>query len=253
MKVIKTILGIIFLLIVLLAIGAFFLYKNIDGLAKQAIEKVGSDITQTAVAVDSVKLELTEGRGAINGLTIANPQGFSDEKIFVLGTTVLQIAPTSIRDEVIVLNEILIDGAKLRLEHQNVADTNIQALMNNVRASLGTGEEEPAETPSGKEPRFMVERLKFVNISMDMISPHLENRTLTLRDIERSNLGSRQQGLTAKELGMAIIQPLIDEARAKFEAEVKDRAGSKLKEKLDEKLSDKDKEKIDELKSILGR
>ncbi len=252
MKVIKTIFGILFLLIVLLAIGAFFLYKNIDGLAKQAIEKIGSDITQTAVQVDAVSLQLTEGRGAINGLTIANPQGFSNEKIFVLGSTVLQIEPTSIRDEVIVLNEILIDGAKLRLEHQNVADTNIQALMNNVRASLGTSEEQPADS-TGKEARFMVERLKFINISMETVSPHLENRTLEMRDIERSNLGSRQQGLTAKELGMAIIQPLIDEARAKFEAEIKDRAGSKLKEKLDEKLSDKDKENLEQLKSILKR
>lgn len=250
MKALKIVLGVILVLVLIAAIGGFFLYKNLDGIVERAIENMGSDVTQTEVAVDGVKLELTEGRGQITGLSVANPQGFSNEKALTLGTVALQIKPSTVRDEVIVLDEVLIDSAKLRMEHQGLSDTNIKALMDNIRAS--TASQEPAaKDTAGPEQRFAVKSLKFKNISMDVVSEQIENRTLALKDIERSNLGSAEQGLTAKELALAIAQPVIDQARDRFEQEVKGRAQDELKEKIEDKLSDEDKEKVNRLKSIL--
>ncbi len=250
MKALKIVIGVFLILALILGAGAFYLYKNIEGIAKRAIETEGSRISGTEVRVDGVTLALRQGRGEISGLSIANPTGFSDNLLFDLDTVALEIMPTSVRDEVIVLREVLIDGARLRVEHQGVADTNIKKLLDNIRASVGSDDAAP-EDKAGDEPLFMVEKLRFANISMDVVSPQLEDRTLTLKDIERTNLGSRQQGLTGKGLALAITRPLLDEAKDRFEDELKGRAGDKLKDVLDEKLSDENKQKVDQLRSLL--
>ena len=48
---------------------------RLDAIVKAAIEKYGSAATATAVRVESVKIRLKQGSGAIRGLTIANPDG----------------------------------------------------------------------------------------------------------------------------------------------------------------------------------
>ncbi|MDH3311484.1 MAG: hypothetical protein OEM95_12535, partial [Gammaproteobacteria bacterium] len=68
----------IFVLVLVAAIGAglYYLFTNLDAIVKAAIEKAGSQTTQTAVRVDSVKIVLSEAAGTIKGLSIANPKGF---------------------------------------------------------------------------------------------------------------------------------------------------------------------------------
>ena len=250
MKALKIILAILAAVVVILAIAGYYVFKNFDSLAKTAIEDIGSDLTQTEVRVDTVAFKLTQGRGDIGGLTIANVDGFEQPNLFTLGHIGLQVDPATLRDPVIVINEILIDGAKLTLEHKGLTATNVQQLLDNIRAQTGSGEPE-AETDSGRELRFMVKSLQFTDLGMDVVSPQIDNRTLALPDIARSNLGTPETGLTSRELGLAIVQPLIDAARAKFEAELKGRVGDKVQEALDRNLSDEDRAKIDKLKSLL--
>lgn len=247
MKALKMTVGALLVVAVIIAIAAFILYQNIEGIAKRGIERLGSEVTQSQVRVNNVKLELRRGRGEISGLSITNPQGFSDNNILDLDLIALQLEPASVREDVIVLEEVLVDGAKILMEHRGVTETNIKALLDNTLASLRT--DEPREDPE-EERLFMVEHLRFTNISMNVVSPYIENRILVLDDIERNNLGTREQGLTGRELALAVTQPIIDEARKRFEAELRGRAGDRLQERLDETLSDEDRSRLDRLRSL---
>ena len=51
----KIILGLVLLIIFAIAGGVYYVLTNLDSMVEQAIEKYGSEATQTAVLVDSVK------------------------------------------------------------------------------------------------------------------------------------------------------------------------------------------------------
>jgi uncharacterized protein involved in outer membrane biogenesis len=251
MKALKIILIILLLLVALVGGGVYYLFSQLDSLVISGIEKVGSSVTQTEVRVDSVNIELRQGRGEIYGLSIANPPGYTSSNVFKFDEVALQIEPTSVAEDVIVLNEVLIDGAMLTAEHKGGTGTNIQEITDNVRARFAGGESQPETTSEGKPLRFMVEKLAFTNISMAVISPEFEDRTVTLNDIVRTNLGSRQQGLSAQELAQAIVQPIIDKAQNRVKDELKSRAIKEAGKALDENLSESDKKKLDKVKGLL--
>ncbi|MDO3382194.1 DUF748 domain-containing protein [Gilvimarinus algae] len=248
MKALKIVLIVLLVIVLLIGGGIFLLVKNLDGLVARVIESVGTEVLQTEVSLDSVNFELDKGRGELHGLSIANYPGFEQPTLFKLNQIALQIEPSSVNSQVVVIDEILVDGAHLTVEHTGVAKTNIQTLIDTVkRGSTQTSESKN----STQEPRFMVEKLSFTDISMDVISPQLENRTVTLQDIQRENLGTREQGLTGPELVEAVIQPIIDRAKAELEGEVRARATEEALKAIDKNLSEEDKEKLNQYKDLL--
>ena len=58
------------LLLVVVGIAGVGLYvsRNIDGLVKDMVETIGTDVTGTQVAVTDVTISLTDGAGAVSGL-----------------------------------------------------------------------------------------------------------------------------------------------------------------------------------------
>ncbi|UTF60458.1 AsmA family protein [Gilvimarinus sp. DA14] len=252
MKALKIILIILLVLFLLIGGGIYYLVKNLDTIVAGAIERIGTEVLQTEVSLDSTHFELKQGRGELHGLSIANLEGFNEPYLFQLNEVALQVEPATLRDPVIVIDEILIDGAQLTVEDKGIAQTNIQELMRRLNQGSSQEEAQP-ESSSGAAPRFMVEKLSFTDISMDLVSPQYKNRTVALSDITRTNLGDRENGLTGPQLAKAIVQPLIDKARDRAEAELKSRAQDAAQKAIEENLSDEDKEKVNQLRGLLGQ
>jgi hypothetical protein len=72
--------------IVILGIG-YYLFTNLDSIAKSFFESVGTKVAGTKVTMESVKLSVTEeeGRVTILDLQFANPKGFSDNPMIKIG------------------------------------------------------------------------------------------------------------------------------------------------------------------------
>lgn len=253
MKAVKIIIGIVIAAIAVLAIVVFIGLKSLNSLVEMAIESVGPNVTKTPVSVEMVNIEVTKGRGEIRGLMVKNPPGYTTENALDLGTIVLQIEPTSLVEPVIVINELTIDGSKLTAEHKGLADINLQQLYENINANSKRPASEPTPTTGSPDLRFMLEKVSFTNISLDLISEEYGSRALTMADIQLSNLGNKQDGLTAEELANALLKPVVDAARKKVNDELKGKATEKLKETLEEKLSEEDKGKLDSLKSLINK
>jgi hypothetical protein len=251
MKAIKIFLGIFLGFVLLLAVALFVFFKNIDSLIEMAIETVGPEVTKTSVEVDRVGVELTKGRGEIHGITIGNPPGYTSEHLFYMGQIALELDPTTLRNDVIVIREILVDGAHITAEHKGVADINLRDLLNNM--GLDSDEKKDSPTTGSPNLRFMVEKFAFINTGLTLASADYGTRDLTMNDIRLTNLGDREKGLTAEQLTRAILQPVIDAARERAEKELRDRAGDELKNRLKDRMSEGDKEKAESLRSLLGR
>lgn len=250
MKAIKILLSIIVALVVVVAIVVVIGLRNLDTLVEAAIESVGPMVTKTDVQVDSVHIELTEGRGEIRGLSVANPEGFSSDPILRVGNVVLDILPGSITEDVVVVEEITVDGAQLNAEHRDLTQINLKTMLDQMRPEA---QEEPKSTTASPDVRFMVERLSFTNASLNLSSDEFGARELTMRDLELNNLGDREKGLTPAQLTRALLDPLLQAARERVEEEVRSEAEGALKKELEDRLSDEDKEKVDAVRSLLGQ
>src|SRR5690554_7158263 len=125
MKAIKIILSVLLALLIVIVIGVLLGLRNLDALVEAAIESVGTHVTQTAVTVEGVHIELTDAEGTVYGLAVANPANFTQPYIFQVDEVGIQILPSSLTDRVFVLPLVVIDGAQLHAEHTGVADINL--------------------------------------------------------------------------------------------------------------------------------
>jgi uncharacterized protein YxeA len=69
-------------LVILVGVGVFVFLGQLNDIVRAAIEKVGSDMTQTNVELNEVDIELTSGKGALRGFRVTNPNGFSKDDAF---------------------------------------------------------------------------------------------------------------------------------------------------------------------------
>jgi len=235
MRALKIVLIILLLLVLLFGGCAYLVYKNIDRIFIGAFEAVASEILQTEVEVDDVNFDLGKGRGEISGIQIANLGGYEEPRLFSLNKAALQIDGSTLNGPVLVIEELLVDGARLTVEHKNLTDTNLQQLLDNLQQNAQR-QDQPQDSAS--EMNFMVEKLAFTNITMEVVSPEFERTTITLPDIRRSDLGNRQTGLTGEELAEAVIKPLLESARQGLQGRVERELGNRLQRELESQLSD---------------
>lgn len=260
MKLGKILLGLVVAVVAVVAVVVFLGLQNINQIVKVAVESEGPKVTGTAVKLERVDLSLMEGRGELYGLQIDNPPGYQSAYAFSMGQVALQVEPKSLTGKVIVINEILIDGAKLIAEQKDLTRTNLQDLLDNVK---GQGASAPSESTSASDEspaadvRLMVEKFSFVNSGIRLITTEWGERTLKLPGINITDIGDREVGLTPEQLTQALLDPILAQAKASvannLEDLAKEKAQEKLKEKLDEKLTDEQKGQIQQLKGLLGR
>jgi len=133
-------------LVVVIASAIILILTNIDSIIKAAIEQYGAEATKTAVRVSSVKIHLTSGEGAIAGLTVANPHGFSSPYVFRLGKIRARIDTRTITSNPIVIDEIRVAAPQVTYEINAAGASNISLLKQNLQALTAgkpkkTGEE----------------------------------------------------------------------------------------------------------------
>jgi hypothetical protein len=258
MKAGKIIGGVVLAAVAVIAVVAFLGLQNLDQIIKVAIETAGPRVTGTAVTLDSVKLEVTNGRGELHGLQIDNPKGYNSEYAFYLGEVALQVDPKSLAGDVIVVKEVLVDGAKLIAEQKDLKQFNLQDLMDNMSqgSTKPVDSEESAKASEGSNVRIIIEKISFVNNDARLISSQWGEKTLKIPDINLSNIGKKENGLSPEQLGPAILQPLLKQTKQavkkELEALARKEAENKLNEKMDEKLNDEQKEQVKGLKKLFN-
>ena len=210
----KKIVTIIVLILILAVAGTItYVLTNIDSLVKAAIEKYGSEAVKTVVRVSSVKITLGNGEGAVRGLTVANPPGFTSPLIMTLDTISARIAVNSITSSPIVIDNILISGPEVFYEMKEDGTANVDVLKKNLASSAQSKEEQPKKSAKGKETRLRIKKLVFekgkvhVRIARVLEKPYV----VDLPRLELTDIG-KQNGATPDEIGRAVTSALTEEA-----------------------------------------
>lgn len=205
MKKLLIVVGIILGLgLVGLIVMTFFL----GSIVTAGVNSFGPKITQTKFTLASATVSPLTGSGTLKGLVIGNPQGWSDRDLAALGKIHVSVAPFSIMGDHIVVNEVTIEAPEFNYETKLVS-SNVASLLKNIEAATGGGKEAAPQptTKSGKPIKFEVKKFRLTNGKVRLgVGGGGAGMTLPMPDIELTDLGTKEGGITPDQLALAVMK-----------------------------------------------
>jgi hypothetical protein len=200
------------LLAVAVAAVIVFVLTNINGIVKSAIEHYGSAAAKTSVRVSSVSIKLTEGSGTVEGLTVANPRGFSSSHVLSLGSISVRIEPRTVPTTVVVIDEVHITAPQVMYEMNDARVSNVDVLKKNIGSQ---GPSAPKRSPGAKkaadsEKRLRIKKLIIEAARVDVRVAGLAEkpRSVTLKKIEITDIGG-PAGATPEQVTKQILSAIV--------------------------------------------
>ncbi|MGF6805161.1 hypothetical protein OKW30_000287 [Paraburkholderia sp. Clong3] len=200
-------------LLAVAAIALWTLLARFEPSIKSAIETEGALATQTQVLVGSVEFSPLTGVGALDGLTVGNPTGFSSPYAVVVDRIALQVESGSLLGGgPVIVDSATVIAPQITYKAQSpTATSNLETIKNNAQAYSTT----PAAIRAGSNARKVIIRNLTVmggTLSLDM---HLPGGPLTvpLPPLHLANIGATTNGATPPEIIRAVCEALADEAK----------------------------------------
>jgi len=203
MKKLYLIGGILLVLALGLYVGVTFFLGSI---VTAGVNRFGPQLTQSKVELASANLSPLSGTGTLSGLMVGNPKGWSDGKAFYLGKVHIELQPSSIFGDHIVINEISIDQPEFLYETKFVS-SNIKDLLKNIEEFSGSGAQ-TATTKEGKPIKFVVKKFRLTN-GKATIGIGTTALPVPLPTISLDDLGVKEGGITADQVAGALMQQVL--------------------------------------------
>jgi len=191
-----------------IAVGMLvFVWSNLDGIVKKSIQSFGSDATKTEVSVTDVKLKLESGQATIRGLKVGNPAGFTDTNIFELGDISTKIDTSTIRQNPIVIDEVIISAPAVFYEINKSGASNVDILKKN----LAGGGSSAGSSEASKPLKMIIRKLVVEGSKAKVRIAALGNaeQTVNLPRIQLTDIGKKSGGATAAEVARILSSKLL--------------------------------------------
>jgi hypothetical protein len=233
----KIAIGVVVLLL-LIAGGVYFLFSNLDSIIKAAIEKYGTAATLAEVKLDSVKISITSGEGALTGLTVGNPKGFATPQALSLGLISVKLDTSSVTGNgPIAIREIVIERPQVTYEVTNTGDSNLQTIQKNTMAysgasggggSGGNSSSTSGSSGGGQERKVIITDLYVRDGQIGISSTLLEGKALSapLPTIHLTNIGKDSGGASPAQVAQQVIGSITASASKVGREELTKQLGS---------------------------
>jgi hypothetical protein len=254
----KLIIGVV-ALVAIIGGASYFALSNLDSMIKAAIEKYGSQVTQTTVSVNGVNTKLAEGEASLTDIVIGNPQDFTTPKAFNMGniSAKLDIASLSSGGPII-LNEVAIDKPSINFEVNKQGKNNLQTLERNIKSYAGSAESAKAETAAasgGTERKIIINNLYIRDGQISITQALFPDKPLSakLPVIHLTNIGRDKGGATAAQIAERILGAISADAAKVATNSITQQLGENLKSAAGEAAGKKAGEIEGKLKGLLGQ
>ncbi len=201
-KLLKILVGILVAFVLLLGILMLVLDKAVlKGVNAAAPAALGVPVT-----LQDAHFSLLQGKAALVGLHVGNPEGFKTDGLLDLGSLAVRVDLSSLLSDTLVIKEIAIDGLVVTYE-KGLTDSNLGALIE----SLSSGEEQPEEGETKEEgeekasKKVVIEKLSITGSRMNFSITGAAALTggkaipLPLPPITLTDLGKEKEGVTIVE------------------------------------------------------
>lgn len=238
----------VFVLIVLIVGGViWYVLGNLDSIVKAAIEKYGSQVTQTAVRVNRVHIVLKEGSGGIYGLTVANPGGYDARTALSLGETSIKLDLKSLSKDLIVIDNVTVRDPKVNYEMNADRKGSLNQLYDNIKKSMPAG---GGESGAAAGPKLIIRKLTFEGGEINArLIPVDKKKTYNVKlpPLYMSNLGA-PNGATGGEIAKEILARVTKQAQDEVKRQVVDKQLKGAIEQQKKKLEGQAKEQVESQK-----
>ena len=222
------------LLVVVIGGGIYYFTANINPIVESAIERYGSQATQTTVSVEGVDISLREGRASIAGITVGNPAGFGAEDAFRLEDITVDMDLRATTRETLVFDEIAVREPEVFFEVNAEGRNNLAILKENLGIK-------PAEEPAAG-PNLKIARLAFDDAALHgEVVPVDRSYDLKLPSFSMANLGGAD-GAGAGVIAREILARLLDQALA----QVKQAGIDQVRERVNEEINTRGREILEQ-------
>jgi uncharacterized protein involved in outer membrane biogenesis len=194
-------------LVILVGVGVFVFLGQLNDIVRAAIEKVGSDMTQTNVELNEVDIELTSGKGALRGFRVTNPSGFSADDAFKFGEVTVELDISTVQSDPVVIKELVIQSPEIFYEFRENGDSNLQTLNDTVQSRAKSADSSASEEEG---PKIIIENLYLRDGSVAVRAPLLnEKLSVPMPDIHLTDIGKKDKGATAREIADQTMQAVL--------------------------------------------
>lgn len=201
-------------LVLLMAIGAgvvYLLFSYPGLVVKAALEFWAPDVMGAPVSVEDIQVSARTGRGAIRGLEIGNPPGFTSRRAARFGEIRVAIDPFTLPDDIVVIHEIVVDSPQITYERGN-RSVNLDVIQGYIDAyAKRSAAKESASAPgSALRRRFVIERLEIRGAKVTMTTASLKGQGISagLPDVLLRDVGKGKGGVTASEAAALVASTL---------------------------------------------
>jgi hypothetical protein len=195
-------------IVALLVAAYLILILGCGSIVRSRINADGPQLTQTKVELNAAQFSPLSGTGTLLGLTVGNPKGWSDTDAFHLGKIHIDVVPSSIFSDHIVINEIDIDDPELLYE-THLISSNIGDLIKNISKAKKKPATESTEVKNGRKVTFVIKKLRLENGHVKLgVGPTAV--TLDLPATEFDNLGTGA-GVSAEELSLLVMRTIASD------------------------------------------
>jgi len=203
----KWVVRIIVVVVLLVIVAAVVVYLNLNRIVRKTVAEQTTASTNLTTTLGGANLSLFGGSLSLKDLEIANPQGYSDPKMFTLDGASVDVSYGQLRQDPVHVQNIDIKGPKLVLEQKD-QKFNIQAAMDQM----------PKREPSQKEVKVIIDKLTISNpvVVVRPGIPGVANEiTVPIPDIALQNIGSgegNQNGAALKDVVMQVVNTMAAKA-----------------------------------------
>lgn len=227
----KRVLKIVGFIVLLIILSVLFLTLSIDYIVKSNIETTGSEVLQTQLTVDNVSISIFRGTGSIQGIKIANPDGYEEGDALTVLSLDLKMKPLSIFSNTVVIEDLEIQSLEI-LYRLQPGGSNLGTLNQNLQSHVP----DPDKTTDVFViiDRFLMEETS-LTISIDIEG--VEPVSATLPRVEHTGIG-RNEETEAAEAMKIILESILTEAAREGRNRLIEEGGRRLLDEAGDALRD---------------
>jgi hypothetical protein len=204
------------------AIGALALSFTLDGMIESNLESTTSEMLDTSVEVENVQVSILDGTGTIDGITIHNPEGFSNNPALSLKQISMKLDVYSLLSDTVLVKTVEVQQPQVFFE-QKASGSNLDALSGNLSGG------------SSSSMNMVIEYLLVQDGSVTLSTEIGGDKSVqaTFDRIELEGVG-RQGSSTIDQTLRQVLEPILEKAaRQAVQQGVLQKAKEGLKDLMD--------------------
>ncbi len=216
----KWILRTIAVIVLILIVGFVAVAMSLGAIVKKGVERIGPSATHVDVTLKGAEVWLFDGRAQLTGFVVGNPPGCKTADAVTVGRVSVQLKPSSIFKNKVVVESINVKSPVITLEG-GLKNNNLATIEKNINDYVGSPPSAPAtntqaapSSPAQAERKVQVNDLVISGAKLQVNTALSGGKTVTLAipDIHLTDLGPGPEGVTPVEVGQKALHAVLVEA-----------------------------------------